>query len=147
MLLGVLYFKTTDIHPGHLDRKLSPEPPTTAPSTENVSGLTHHNTSSRQSRLALLTSSMNPGTGRWIQGKGLKILIPKQLLQRLPILLAQVHAGITFEGLLNKIRQIVYLLVVPGKKNKNLKADIQQFNEKPLCKIAAHCDSDHHGFS
>ena len=44
------------------------------------------------------------------EGKGLKILTPKQLLQRLPIVLAQVKAGNDSENLLNKIRQIVYFL-------------------------------------
>ena len=43
-------------------------------------------------------------------GKGLKILTPKQLLQRLPIALAQVKAGNNSENLLNEIRQIVYFL-------------------------------------
>ena len=37
-------------------------------------------------------------------GERLKILIPKQMLQRLPIALAQVKAGNTFENLLNEIR-------------------------------------------
>ena len=37
----------------------------------------------------------------------LKVLIPKQMLQRLPIALAQVKAVINSEGLLNEIRQIV----------------------------------------
>ena len=40
----------------------------------------------------------------------LKILSPKQMLQRLPIALAQVKAGNTSEKLLNKIRQIIYSL-------------------------------------
>ena len=40
----------------------------------------------------------------------LKILRPKQMLQRLPILLAQVNTGNTSENLLNEIRQIIYLL-------------------------------------
>ena len=44
------------------------------------------------------------------EGKGLKILTPKQMLQRLPIALAQVKAGNNSESLLNKIRQIVYCL-------------------------------------
>ena len=43
-------------------------------------------------------------------GKGLKILIPNQMLKRLPIALAQVKAGINSESLLNEIRQIVYSL-------------------------------------
>ena len=40
----------------------------------------------------------------------LKILTPKQILQRLPIALAQVKAGNTSENLLNEIRQIIYSL-------------------------------------
>ena len=39
-----------------------------------------------------------------------KILTPKQMLQRLPIALAQVKAGNNSESLLNEIRQIVYSL-------------------------------------
>ena len=38
---------------------------------------------------------------------GLKILTPKQMLQRLPIALAQVKAGNNSENLLSKIRQII----------------------------------------
>ena len=41
------------------------------------------------------------------KGKGLKILTPKQMLQRLPIALAQVKASNNSESLLNEIRQIV----------------------------------------
>ena len=41
---------------------------------------------------------------------GLKILTPKQMLQRLPRALAQVKAGNNSENLLNEIRQIVYSL-------------------------------------
>ena len=44
------------------------------------------------------------------KGTELKILTPKQMLQRLPIALAQVKAGNNSESLLNKIRQIVYSL-------------------------------------
>ena len=43
-------------------------------------------------------------------GKGPKILIPKQMLWRLPIALAQVKAGNNSEILLSQIRQIVYSL-------------------------------------
>ena len=43
-------------------------------------------------------------------GTGLKILTPKQMLQRLPIALAQVKAGNNSQNLLNEIRQIVYSL-------------------------------------
>ena len=44
------------------------------------------------------------------KGKGLKVLTPKQMLQRLPIALAQLKAGNNSESLLNEIRQIVYSL-------------------------------------
>ena len=44
------------------------------------------------------------------KGTGLKILTPKQMLQRLPIALAQLKAGENSESLLNEIRQIVYSL-------------------------------------
>ena len=45
-----------------------------------------------------------------MESKGIKILTPKQMLQRLPIALAQVKASNTFENLLNEIRQIIYSL-------------------------------------
>ena len=44
------------------------------------------------------------------EGKGLKILTPKQMLQKLPIALAQVKAGNNPESLLDEIRQLVYSL-------------------------------------
>ena len=44
------------------------------------------------------------------KGKGLKILTLKQMIQRLPIVLAQLKAGNNSESLLNEIRQIVYSL-------------------------------------
>ena len=40
-------------------------------------------------------------------GEGIKILTPKQMLQRLPIALAQVKTDNTSENLLNEIRQII----------------------------------------
>ena len=39
-----------------------------------------------------------------------KVLTPKQMLQRLPIALAQVKAGNNSQNVLNEIRQIVYSL-------------------------------------
>ena len=44
-----------------------------------------------------------------MEGKRIKILTSKQLLQRLPIALAQVKASNNSENLLNEIRQIAYL--------------------------------------
>ena len=43
-------------------------------------------------------------------GEGFKILTGKQMLQKLPIALAQVKAGNTSENSLNEIRQIIYFL-------------------------------------
>ena len=42
------------------------------------------------------------------EGTRLRILTPKQMLQRSPIALALVKSGNNSENLLNKIRQIVY---------------------------------------
>ena len=41
------------------------------------------------------------------QGKGLKMLTPKQMFRRLPRALAQIKAGNNSESLLNEIRRIV----------------------------------------
>ena len=43
-------------------------------------------------------------------GLGIKILIPNQMLSRLPITLAQLKAGNNSEKLKNKIRQLFYSL-------------------------------------
>ena len=45
-----------------------------------------------------------------IRGEGLKILTPKQMLQRLRIALSQKKAGNTSENILNEITQIIYFL-------------------------------------
>ena len=42
-----------------------------------------------------------------IEGKGLKILTNKQMLNRLPILLAQTQAGNNSKSLKNEVRQIL----------------------------------------
>ena len=55
-------------------------------------------------------SMMPEAKDRATKGTELKILAPKQMLQRLPIALAQVKAGNNSESLLNEIRQIVYSL-------------------------------------
>ena len=70
----------------------------------------------RELTLNALKSGIFPITGT--QGKGrpsdlagqVKVLSPKQMLQRLPIALAQVKSGNTSENLLNEIRQIIYSL-------------------------------------
>ena len=53
-------------------------------------------------------------------GKGLKILTPKQILQRLPIALAQVKAGNNSQNLLNEIRQIFYSLYQSNEITKKV---------------------------
>ena len=53
-------------------------------------------------------------------GTGLKILTPKQLLQRLPIALAQVKADNNSESLLNEIRPIVYSLYQSKEISKSI---------------------------
>ena len=73
------------------------------------------------------------------QGKGLEILIPKQMLQILPTALAQIKVGNDSESLLNEIRQIVYSLYQSKKKKKKKKAynniikSIQKKNTKMKC--------------
>ena len=54
------------------------------------------------------------------QGKRLKILTAKQLFQRLPISLPQVKACNTSEGLINKIRKIIYFLFQAKEVTKNV---------------------------
>ena len=52
------------------------------------------------------------------KGTGFKILTPKQMIQRLPIALAQVKAGHNSESFLNEIRQLFILCI---NRNKLLK--------------------------
>ena len=52
--------------------------------------------------------------------KSIKILTPNQMLQRLPIALAQVKAGNTSENLLNEISQIIYFLYFIIEITKNV---------------------------
>ena len=52
--------------------------------------------------------------------KSIKILTPNQMLQRLPIALAQVKAGNISENLLNEISQIIYFLYFIIEITKNV---------------------------
>ena len=54
------------------------------------------------------------------QGQGLKILIPNQMLSRLPITLAQLKTGNNSEKLKNEIRQLLYSLYRSKKLTKQL---------------------------
>ena len=66
------------------------------------------------------SSMMSDAKYRATKGTGLEILTPKQMLQRLPIALAQVKAGNNSESLLNEIRQIVYSLYQSKQITKKL---------------------------
>ena len=50
----------------------------------------------------------------------LKVLIPRQMLQRLPIAVARVKAGNDSESLLNEIRQIAYSLYQSKETTKKV---------------------------
>ena len=54
------------------------------------------------------------------KGTGLKILTPKQMLQRVLIALAQVTAGNNSKRLLNEIKQIFYSLYQPKQITKKV---------------------------
>ena len=73
------------------------------------------------------SSMMSEAKYRATKGTGLKILTPKQMLQRLPIALAQVKAGNNSESLLNEIRQIVYSLYQSKQITKNVYNNIIKF--------------------
>ena len=64
----------------------------------------------------------------------LKVITPKQMLQRLPTALAQVIAGNNSESLLNEIRQIAYSLYqskqITKKVYNNIIKSIQQHTYK-----------------
>ena len=64
----------------------------------------------------MLSDANNNAKQNESKGKGLKILTPKQMIQRFPIALAQVKAGNNSENILNEIRQI-YLFTVSIKRN------------------------------
>ena len=60
--------------------------------------------------IEILSDANYDAKSKATEGTGLKILTLKQMLQRLPIALAQVKAGNNSESLLNEIRQIIYSL-------------------------------------
>ena len=65
-------------------------------------------------------SMVSEAKNKATKGTGLKILTPKQILQRLPIALAQVKLGNNSENLLNGIRQIVYSLYQSNEITKKV---------------------------
>ena len=60
----------------------------------------------------------------------LKILTPKEILQRLPIALAQVKAGNNSENLLNEIRQIIYSLYQSKEITKKIYNNLMKSLQK-----------------
>ena len=54
------------------------------------------------------------------KGSGLKILTPKQMLSRLPILLAEIQAGNNSKQLKNEARQLIYSLYTSKQLSKKL---------------------------
>ena len=54
------------------------------------------------------------------KGTGLNRLTPKQMLQRLPIALAQIKEGNNSESLLNEIRHIIYCLYQSKEITENV---------------------------
>ena len=54
------------------------------------------------------------------QGSGLKILTPKQMLSRLPILFAEIQAGNNSKQLKNEARQLIYSLYTSKQLSKKL---------------------------
>ena len=64
------------------------------------------------------------------QGEELKILIPKQMLQRLPIALAQVKADNISESLPTVIRQVISSLYQEKQITKNIMNSIKDIVQK-----------------
>ena len=62
----------------------------------------------------IIEKSFNPS------GSGLKILMPQQMLARLPMLLAQIKAGNNSREPKNKIRQLLYSQYRSKKISKTL---------------------------
>ena len=61
------------------------------------------------------------------KGEGLKILIPNQMLSRLPITLAQLKAGNNSEKLKNEIRQLSYSLYRSKNMTKQVYSNLIEY--------------------
>ena len=73
------------------------------------------------------SSMVSEAKNKTTKGTGLKILTPKQMLQRLPTALAQVKASNNSQSLLNEIRQIVYSLYQSKQITKKVYNNIIKF--------------------
>ena len=79
---------------------------------------------SKQQKLTLIAFKSEIFQIKEIQNKGLKILVPTQMLQRLPIALMQVKSDNTSEIFLNQIRQIIYSLYRTKETTKEVYTNI-----------------------
>ena len=75
---------------------------------KDIAGLNNIKSSSDTSKKGSDTSKKGSDTSK--KGEGLKILTNKQMLNCLPILLAQIQAGNNSKSLKNELRQILYSL-------------------------------------
>ena len=66
-----------------------------------------------------------------ISGKGVKVMTPEQMLQRLPIAIAQVKAGNNSKSLASEIRHILYSLYRAEKIQKSLR----ESNADPIAEM------------
>ena len=73
------------------------------------------------------SSMVSEAKNKTTKGTGLKILTPKQMLQRLPTALAQVKASNNSQSLLNEIRQIAYSLYQSKQITKKVYNNIIKF--------------------
>ena len=76
--------------------------------------ITHYKVRSEDDYSLMMSEAKTKAT----KGTGFKILIPKQMLQRLPMAPAQVKAGNNSESLLNKLGKLFILFI---NQNKSLK--------------------------
>ena len=61
------------------------------------------------------------------KGQGIKILTPNQMLNRLPIALAQLQAGNNSNKLKNEIRQLLYSLYCSKNMTKQLYNNLMNY--------------------
>ena len=84
--------------------------------------------------IPLMTSEAKNKAKNKTSGKRLKLLTSKQLLQRLPIALAQVEVGNNSGNLLNENRQIVYYFYQSKEITRtvydNIIKSLSQYNYK-----------------
>ena len=89
--------------------------------SETISELSNFENEEEAPRdMSELKSEESVEQGRKAKGRGFKILIPEQILSRMPISLAQLKAGDNSEKLKNKIRELLYSLYRSKKLSKTI---------------------------